>query len=236
MDDVRAGGANVEKRPRNQPRLKPPNLALHNYANFPAAEIDQGETWFRNHQLRARESDFGVWYFASRTPEKPPEGRFDLSFKRKGIEQGTCYLASTVRAAVNELLGPDYFDRGFVDGPLLNGRVVSEVQLPERVRVADATSPGAFNFLVNSELFDTDNYELTQEYANRFAEDGFGGIKSGLRFSTDNSVGLALFGAAGVPSPKPTAASRPLDVRMLVEKWGIRIEDVPSYASVDVIA
>lgn len=236
MDSSESAREKDPKRPRNLPRLQHPDTGKFVYANFPAKVLAKRPTWFRNHERRGDDSDFGVWYFTARTPEKDPEGRFDLSVYRDDVRLGTCYLASTDRGAVNEFLGPDYFERGWVDGPHLEGRVVSEVELPREVRVADATSPDAFTFLVNSELSDTSDYELTQAYANRFADEGFEGLLAGLRFSPGGTVALALFGSEGAPIPKPVGDPSPRLMRPLVEEWGIPIEDPPTYPAVDVVA
>lgn len=236
MGDTDATAVDGSERPRNLPRLAWPDTDRHDYRVFPAKVVSRASIWFRNHSLRTADPDFGAWYFTARTPGEDPEGRFDLSVEREGVGLGTCYLASTERGAVNEFLGPDYFDRGFVDGPLLAGRVVSELELPRDIRAANALSSDAFGFQVNSELFNTDDYELTQAYANRFAEDGFDGLLSRPRFSTDDSVALAMYGPQGAPEPKPAGDPRPKPIRPLIEEWGLQIEDPPAYDSVDVVA
>lgn len=216
--------------PRNSLALRTPDEASLDFTRFPRKTLRSGSEWYRQHADLST-SDRGAWWFASCPVGGTGKGRFDLP-----EPDGTCYLATTELGAVNELIGPDCADRGWVDADLVDGRVLSRLRLPRDVKAADTTSDRATQFRATNELPVTERYDLTQEWASTFREAGFGGVYASLRFTPGASRGLALFGAAGVPSPELPGDSDPTPVRQFVEGLGVEVIDPPRYSAVTVIA
>ena len=120
---------------RRDQALRPPDTSAHALTKFPRKTHRAGTAWFRQHNDRPADTDRGAWYFASHAPGVVGEGRFDLI-----DPDGSCYLATTKRGAANECIGPEYFDRGWVDANLVAGRVLSELPLSHDVKAANMTS------------------------------------------------------------------------------------------------
>lgn len=215
---------------RSDLALRPPDETGLDFARFPRKTLRAGSMWFRQHRERST-PDRGAWYFASYAVASEGGGRFDLPFP-----DGTCYLASTELGAINELIGPECADRGWVDSPLMEGRVLSRLRLPEAVKAADTTSPRATQYRVTNELPTTEHYDLTQAWAATLHRSGFGGVYSMLRFTPGRTRGLALFGEAGAPTAPPPGDATPTSVRGLVEAYGIEVVDPPSYGAVTIVA
>ena len=210
---------------------QPPDPDI-DYTGFPAHTSGVDRAWYRSHTDRPSRTDRGVWWFAS-SPESaasPASGRFDLP-----EPEGTCYLAETQAASVNELIGPDVAARGWVEAALVTGRVVSRVQLPHATRAANVSVSKASAFRVTSELTSTGDYDLTQDWARTFRQAGFDGIRYALRFTPGKARGLALFGGAGAPDPTWPGDEDPQQLRAQVERMGVEVVGTPSSASVSLV-
>jgi len=211
---------------RRAQALRPPDEAAFDFSRFPRRSLRASTHWYRQH--RAREGkDHGAWYFSSHAAGEEGDGRFDLA-----VPDGTCYLSSTARGAINELIGPDAAERGWVNSELVAGRVVSRLPLPRDVRVANVSAERAADFRITRELVTTVDYGLTQQWAAGLAAAGFGGILADLRFTPGTPKGLALFGSAGVPEPPWQGDPDARPVRPLVESYGIEVVDPPSFSTV----
>lgn len=214
---------------RRTQALRVPDEAAFNFRKFPRRTLRAGGHWFRQHRERVG-ADRGAWFFASCPPGVEGEGRFDLP-----APHGTCYLATTSKGAVNELIGPEAAVRGWVDADLVAGRVVSRLLLPGEVRAANVSSERAADFRVTRELVTTEDYGLSQHWAKTFHKAEFGGIVTELRFTPGPTRGLALFGAAGIPDPLFFGDPEPRPVRPIVERRGIDVIDPPSFAGVAIV-
>jgi hypothetical protein len=215
---------------RNSLALRAPDETGLDFTRFPRKTVRAGSEWYRQHQDRPT-PDRGAWYFASLPPGDEGGGRFDLP-----DPDGTCYLATTEVGAVNELVGPDCADRGWVDADLVAGRVLSRLRLSGDVKAADTTSTRATQFRATNELPTTERYDLTQAWADTLHRAGFGGVYSGLRFTPGPTRGLALFGAAGTPDPAPLGDADPRPVREIVEGLGIDVVDPPAFSAINVVS
>lgn len=215
---------------RTDQALRPPDTSVYALAKFPRKTHCAGSTWFRQHNDRPTDSDRGAWYFASHAPGVLGGGRFDLT-----DPDGTCYLATTKRGAANECIGPEYFDRGWVDADLVTGRVLSTLQLPHEVKAANMTSVRAGKFRVTNEVHSTGDYATTQAWAQALHDASHGGVHYELRFSTGSPRGLALFGHAGAPDPRLAGDPQPEDLRAYLEGEGIEIVGTPSSAAVSIV-
>lgn len=215
---------------RRDPALRPPDTSAHDLTTFPRKTHRAGTAWFRQHYYRPVDADRGAWHFASHAPGVVGEGRFDLT-----DPDGSCYLATTRRGAANECIGPEYFDRGWVDADLVAGRVLSELPLPHDVKAANMTSERAGDFRVTNEIHSTGDYATTQAWAQTVYDAGYGGVHYELRFSTGSPRGLALFGPAGPPDPKWAGDPDPEDLRAYLESEGIEIVDPPAAAAVTIV-
>lgn len=162
---------------------------------FPGRGLTAGSTWFRAHR-----AEHGPWFFAS------GGGRFDLPSPR-----GTCYLAASPETAAREVVGPDLARSGRVPAPLVEGRVVSSLSLPQSARLARLTSSGALRFgVIGSELAAAVTYDLSQTWASAFASAGWAGLWYAPRFSGAHARAVALFGDAGAQDWPPDPAPTPL--------------------------
>lgn len=215
---------------RSNLALRAPDEANLDFARFPRRTLRSDREWFRQHKDRAT-PDRGAWHFASCPVGVEGNGRFDLP-----DPDGTCYLASTVLGAVNELVGPECADRGWVDAHLVAGRVLSTLRLARDVKAADTTASRTTQFRATNELPITERYDLTQAWANTLHKAGFDGVYAVLRFTPGPTRGLALFGPAGAPDPPPLADPDPAPVRDVVEGIGIEVVDPPSYHAVTIVA
>lgn len=215
---------------RREQALRAPDEKAHDFKRFPKKTHRAGTILWRQHNDRPGEADRGAWYFASHADGDVGEGRFDLT-----VPDGTCYLATTARGAVNECIGPEYFNRGWVDADLVNGRILSALPLPTDVSSANMTSARAADFRVTNEVHSTGDYATTQAWAQMLRAAGHGGVHYELRFSTGTARGLALFGTAGAPTPKPAGDADPADLRTVVEGFGIEVIDPPAVSSVRIV-
>lgn len=213
---------------RDSLALRAPDETGLDFNRFPRKTLRTGCEWFRQHKERPT-PDRGAWYFASYRPGGEGDGRFDLP-----DPYGTCYLASTELGAVNELVGPDCADRGWVDSDLVAGRVTSRLRLPEDVKAADITSARAAKFRATNELPATERYDITQAWADTLHRAGFGGMYTVLRFTPGQTRGLALFGAAGASDEAMLGDPFPVPVRQAVEGLGIEVVDPPGYGQVTI--
>lgn len=215
--------------PRKEQALRPPEEPAASYRGFPRRTFRAGAGWFRQH-LERPGPDRGAWWFASREEGHEGAGRFDLVHP-----DGTCYLANTPLAALNELVGPETARRGWVDAALLAGRVISRLELPDDVRAADTTKARAALFRVTNELGTTEDYDTTQAWAAVWRAAGFGAVLAVLRFTPGRARSLALFGQAGAPAPPPPGDPEPTPVRAVAEQHRIRVVDAPTRAGVEVV-
>lgn len=215
---------------RRDRALRPPDETAHDFKKFPKKTYRAGTIVWRQHNDRPHDADRGAWYFASHPDGVVGEGRFDLT-----VPDGTCYLATTARGAVNECIRPEYFHRGWVDADLVNGRILSALPLMTDVSAANMTSTRAADFRVTNEVHSTGAYATTQAWAHTLHDAGHGGVHYELRFSTGTARGLALFGEAGAPKRKPAGDPDPADLRTVVEEFGIDVVDPPAIASVHVV-
>ncbi|MFT4010629.1 MAG: hypothetical protein QM655_11380, partial [Nocardioidaceae bacterium] len=101
------------------------------------------------------------------------------------------------------------------------------------IRAADTMSKDARAFRVTSELATTPAYGISQAWADVFDASGFGGVVCRLRFSPDETVGLALFGAAGRPEPGLPSDRRPPSLLECAREMGI--VGAPTLAAVQVV-
>jgi len=186
-----------------------PPAAGTDLRRFPARMIPAGP-WFRQHSASA-----GAWWFSSAS------GRFDLAAPR-----GTCYLASSGRAAVRERIGPDLAAYGLVPESLLVGRVVSRLRLPGSVRAANADSAAAANFGVTRELPVMVPYVVPQAWAQALDVFGFEALVASLRFTPGRALGVALFGDAGERGDWPTDPE-PAPAAAIAVRMGIRVVATP---------
>lgn len=217
---------------RGQVAQRPPQPG-RDYRTFPSYEANTARDWFRNHAVRAQ-PDNGVWWFASSPADDPADqsGRFDLP-----LPEGTCYLATSAEAAINELIGPDHLADDWLEAELLVDRVVSKVRLPRSVRAANVSvATAASKHLVSAELTTMSDYEVTQAWARILRATGFGAIRYLLRFTPGGQHhGLALFGTAGPPVARWKGDPSPVAARAIVESMGIEVVDTPSFGAVTVV-
>lgn len=188
-------------------------------SDFPSKTFPPGRHWFRQH------SPAGPWFFDSSLL-----GRFNVPTPR-----GTLYVASTADGAARERIGFDVAASGWVPAGLVEGRVMSTLTLPVTVKAAHLTAEAALQWgVVANELAATDDYVLTQAWADAFDHAGFDGLWSRLRFTAGQGRGLAVFGAEG-------ARSWPVDphprlLREVVETdMGLMVVDLPPSSGLTII-
>lgn len=157
-------------------------------SDFPNAYVE-GERY------RAHHADNGPWWFAS-APEAPSQGgRFDLS-----APNGTCYVANDVEVAVRERLGTRAAGYRWLPADMLDDAEVSRMECADRPfpgLLADTMNRGASG-TVTREVATTVDYQLTQEWAEAWARDGFAGVRYEPRFTVgEHLFAEAWFGPAG---------------------------------------
>lgn len=201
---------------RDQLHQAPPRPGL-DLSSFPSKRLAPGRLWYRQHRLPP-------WFFSS-----GPGGRFNLDAPR-----GTCYLASSPKAAAREYIGVDVARAGFVAAELLRTRRVSELLLPQEITAAHLQDRHALPFgVISNELCHMSPYDIPRAWARTLDEAGFEGVWHTLRFSTARDRGLALFGHAGHADwPED---SQPRTLREVVESMSIRVIDAPTSAQLTVI-
>jgi len=209
-------GPPLEPAKRQATAQRPPDMSV-DYRAFPARRLRSGSRWHRQH----RRTD-GAWWFGS-----SGQGRFDLP-----EPHGTCYLASSPTAAVRERIGPDLLSHGWVPASVLTGRVVSALHLRKATRAADLDNGEAAPYLVTRELPVMTPYDVPQAWARVLHRDGFHAVVAGLRFSTGDSTGLALFGDAGVRDWP--ADDTPGEAARVAATMGIRLIDSPAAAEISI--
>ncbi|MEO6715266.1 MAG: RES domain-containing protein [Mycobacteriales bacterium] len=185
---------------------------------FPARSLRAGARWHRQHA-----ESTGPWWFSS-----TGAGRFDLQEPR-----GTCYLASSARAAVRERIGPDFTAHAMVPRSLLQGRVVSALPVPHDVRAANLDAAAAARHGITRELSVMVPYDVPRAWAAALDHAAYGGIVAGLRYSPGGAVGLALFGDAGERSELP-GDPHPIAASTIAARMGIRLIEAPTYAQITV--
>jgi len=185
--------------------------ADHDLSRFPRRTLKEGAAWFRQHA-----AGVGPWWFSSNGA-----GRFDLPAPR-----GTCCLASSAHAAVEERVGPDLAAHGLVPSSLLEGRLVSGLKLPHPVVAANVDSAAASRHGITRELAVMVPYEIPQRWAAALAAAGFDGIVAGLRFTPGTPVGLALFGKAGERTSWARDA-QPRFAAAVAPQMGLRVVEPP---------
>lgn len=225
-----AAGPGHRSRRRTQQRAPSAGLDLR---GFPSTTTPARRPWFRCHVDRpAQGRDRGAWFFSSSPADgpAPASGRFDLP-----EPEGTCYLASTPGAAVRELAGPDVVRRGWIEGELLEGRVVSKLTLRHPVRAADVSARRATDYRISAELTTTSRYEVTQAWARALRDAGFDALRHQLRFTPGSDRGLALFGPAGRPEPVRRGDEDPAPAAAWARSLGLDVVTAPSSAAVEIV-
>lgn len=147
---------------------------------FPAQELDAEQPLYRVHR-----SERSPWWFSN-----DGSGRFDLLRSAAG----TCYLAERPVGAFIEVFRTNML----IPQVEVNARLLARLRTPAATRLADCSATRARSFGVTGAIHSAPDYDLTHEWAQAFADAGFGGIL--YRVSHDPSgseIGVALFGGAG---------------------------------------
>jgi hypothetical protein len=164
--------------------IGPPDPRL-DWTSFPA------ETSLATRAFRSHSTLNGPWHFSSIVT--PDGGRFDLAGP-----YGTCYLAATVEGAVRERLGPTYSQGRIVPAAVAAAFVVTELDVPSELMLADLTDAAGARFGSTNELTTVDDYAIPQAWAQTFREAGFDGIRYLARFTPGKGPNAwALFGDSG---------------------------------------
>ncbi|WP_299056436.1 RES family NAD+ phosphorylase [uncultured Nocardioides sp.] len=181
--------------------------------------------------------DRGCWWFSSAGTPAAKSGRFDLPLPR-----GTCYLSIDEEGAARERVGTQIVKRAGRESVLASvltadpGRrvIVSAVQVP-RTRTANVSVRPAQRWVNRSLWSGTGIYAITQAWAAKFDEAGFGGVRYPPRFTLGpGAMALALFGPAKQPIPSWSIdSSRTLE--QVLTDTGVRIVSPPRSAP-DVLA
>lgn len=181
--------------------------ALH---GFPRWILTTERTLFRAHR-----TEKGPWWFAS-----APGGRWDL---RKPY--GTVYLADSPEAALRERIGRVLTNRSSLTDVEVDATRVSELRMPENVRLADLCSRKAADYGITREIHTVTPYAVTQAWAAAFHDAGTDGVRYDARFSTGRARAYALFGDAGARRwpDDPT----PVTGREVASAAGIKVVSVP---------
>jgi hypothetical protein len=149
------------------------------------------------------------WYFSS-----SGAGRFGLPGP-----DGTCYAAFDPAVAFIEV----FYGFRIVPTEELVDVVVSRMEAPSAVRLADCTSPRAAAYGVTSELNTTVD-GLTQSWAAALRTAGFDGVRYWARHDPGRGPAVALFGPAGQSEDHPDAATQPVDPALqadVTRRYGI---------------
>ena len=163
---------------------------------FPAHELGADRVLYRIHRI-----DRSPWWFSN-----DGSSRFDLL---RG-DEGTCYLAERQVGAFVEV-----FRTGTVIAEAaVRVRSLALLRSPASTRLADCTASEARGFGVTAAIHSQPDYDLTREWAQAFADAGFGGILYTLSHDPSGSeLGVALFGPAGEQSlPVDGTEAIPADV------------------------
>ncbi len=146
---------------------------------------------------RIHRADREPWWFCS-----DRECRFDLA-----PPAGTCYVAEDPLGSFVEV----FQEVTVIAEEDVAARRLSELRVPQRMRLADCTSPRARGFGCTGEIHTTADYELTQKWASCLAEHGFDGIRHLVRHDrAQRRAGIALLGQAGAADAWPEPATGPI--------------------------
>lgn len=189
------------------------------YRSFPKKVI-QAET----EMFRAHRAGRGAWWFDSSL-----YGRFNLSNPR-----GTCYTASRVETAVREKVREEVGSTGIVSRTLAEKFVVSTVTAPIDFKLAAVSSSRAARYDIVRALVTMDDYDIPQAWAEEFAANGFQGVYYGSAYTTGAATALALFGTAGDPGPRFTAAGHLTGPEACVAA-GMTVAGPPTFGSLTII-
>lgn len=145
---------------------------------------------------RAHDKANGPWWYGS-----AGSGRFDLT-----RPNGTCYVASTIEAALRERLGDGLVRGEIVDDALWASTAIARMEPDHRPRngepLADSCATAAADFH-DAELWTQRPYTVPQRWAEAFNGAGFSGVRYHPRKSTGaDTFAEAWFAPAGEPSPK----------------------------------
>lgn len=128
-------------------------------------------------------------YFA---PRPPADGRFSVA-----APNGTCYLALSESVAALEIMAPEFIEDGEIPWEETLGWEVACVEFPGLTKTAAVSSPDASRYKVTTELTSTDQYDITQQWAERLREAGFEAILYTARFTPGEANSVAWFKEAG---------------------------------------
>jgi hypothetical protein len=139
---------------------------------------------------------------------------------------GTCYFANRPLVAAMERVGRFTAQRKPVPADLVDGRVVSTIDvadLPDRA-VNLVGERAAKHFGVTGELFTMSDYSVPQDWANAIHRAGHSALVYTPRFSPQGRA-IAAFGPQGA-QPKPAAGLQTL--QDVLEGEGIAVTGIPS--------
>lgn len=177
---------------------------------FPRWTLKTGRTLYRAHS-----TGNGPWWFAS-----APGGRWDLA-----KPYGTVYLADSPEAALRERIGRVLSSRSRLTDVEVDASRVSELHVPDNVRLADLCSGKAADYAITREIHTMTPYAVTQAWAAAFHDAGMSGVRYDARFSTGRARAYAVFGDAGArwwpDDPTPTTG------RAVADASGIEVVSIP---------
>lgn len=148
--------------------------------DFPSHHLESTQSLVRIHR-----ADRQVGFYSS-----DGSGRFDLA-----APLGTCYLGEDPLASFVEV----FREVAIVAETLVATKALSWLRPRRLWRLADVTNPLSRRFGVTGEIHTTTDYELTQAWAQGFAQAGFDGVRYRVRHDpAQQLVGVALFGPSGL--------------------------------------
>lgn len=179
-------------------------------SGFPRWTLTTDRTLYRAHSTGK-----GPWWFAS-----APGGRWDLV-----KPYGTVYLADSPEAALRERVGRVLSSRSRLTETEADSSNVSELHVPDNVRLADLCSSKAADYGITREIHTVTPYATTQAWAAAFHDAGMGGARYDARFSTGRARAYAVFGDAGArwwpDDPTPQTG------RAVADAAGIDVVTIP---------
>jgi hypothetical protein len=138
---------------------------------------------------------------------------------------GTVYLADSPEAALRERIGRVLSSRSRLTKAEVDASRVSELHVPDAVRLADLCSGRAADYEITREIHTVTPYAVTQAWAAAFHDAGMGGVRYDARFSTGRARAYAVFGDAGARSwpddPTPSTG------REVADAAGIEVVSAP---------
>lgn len=179
---------------------------------FPFVELDRDIQVWRVHRLGHGPWNFGALF------------RFGLSAPR-----GTCYVGLTDLTAISETI---VRGQSILMRTDLQDRIIREVGLPKRFRLADLTDRRAAGFGVTRDFGTDFPYDRCQSWASAFDAMAFEGLHYWARHDLSGvGVSLALFGLQGERTSwrvgKGIALASDRWVRRIQDELGVRVEDAP---------